>query len=77
MIFVRIIDENGLFLRDAFVDELTTNTIETACPAGFILPRWDGEKWVEGGQLTEQPQTPPTAEERLTALEDAMMLLMF
>ena len=51
--FVRIIDENGLFVEDAFVDELTEFTIETPCPDGFYLPKWDGEKWVEGKTADE------------------------
>lgn len=76
MFYVRIIDENGLFIRDDFVDELTGNTVETPCPDGFILPRWNGENWVEGGQLTEQQPPTPTPEERLTALENAVMALL-
>ena len=76
MFYVRIIDENGFFVEDAFADELTENTIETPCPAGFYKPKWDGEKWVEG--LTEQempqPTAPaPSAEDRLQALEMAML----
>ena len=53
MIFVRIIDSNGFFVEDAFVDELTEFTIETPCPDGFYLPKWDGEKWVEGKTADE------------------------
>ena len=53
MILVRIIDDNGLFIEDAFVDELTEFTIETPCPDGFYLPKWDGEKWVEGKTADE------------------------
>ena len=51
--FVRIIDSNGFFIEDAFVDELTEFTIETPCPEGFYLPKWDGEKWVEGKTADE------------------------
>ena len=62
--FVRIIDENGLFVCDDFVDELTEFTIETPCPDGFYLPRWDGEKWIEGGQApTQQLRLLPTVTE--------------
>ena len=53
MIYVRIIDSNGFFVEDAFVDELTEFTIETPCPEGFYLPKWDGEKWVEGKTAEE------------------------
>ena len=52
MLYVRIIDEQGFFLEDGFVEDLTEFTIETPCPAGFYKPRWSGEKWVEG--LTQE-----------------------
>jgi len=52
MYFARIIDENGFFVCDDFVDELTEFTIETLCPQGFYKPKWDGTKWVEG--LTQE-----------------------
>lgn len=45
---VRIIDQNGFFIEDAFVDELTEYTIQTPCPQGFHLPKWNGTEWVEG-----------------------------
>lgn len=74
MIFVRKIDKNGLFIEDAFVEEITEFTIETLCPSGFYHPKWNGETWVEGAtqeyidslQPTHQE---PTLEERLQALE--------
>jgi len=69
MYFVRIIDSNGLFVCDDFVDELTEFTIETPCSPGFYLPKWDGEKWVEGGQAPEPTTPEPTVEERVSALE--------
>ena len=53
MIYVRIIDSNGFFAEDAFVDELTEFTIETPCPSGFYLPRWNGSEWVEGKTAEE------------------------
>lgn len=67
MIFVRIIDEQGFFISDEFVDELTPKTIETPCPAGFYHPKWDGEKWVEGGQAPEPTIPEPTDIEVLQA----------
>ena len=51
--FVRIIDSNGFFIEDAFVDKLTEFTIETPCPNGFYLPKWDGTQWVEGKTVEE------------------------
>jgi hypothetical protein len=51
--FVRIIDENGFFVCDDFVDELTELTIETPCQEGLYLPKWDGSAWVEGKTTDE------------------------
>ena len=48
MKFVRIINENGIFINEDFVEELTPTTIETICSGGFYKPKWDGSKWVEG-----------------------------
>lgn len=81
MIFVRIIDGNGYFVEDAFVDELTEFTIETHCPAGFYLPRWDGTQWVEGktadeiAAITEAVTTEKTDSERLSDLETIVLEL--
>ena len=76
MYFVRIIDENGLFIEDAFVEELNEFTIETPCPGGFYLPKWDGEKWVEGGEVPQPMPQEPTQEDRLTALEDTILMML-
>ena len=58
--FVRVIDENGFFVRDDFVDSLTDENgkpiptyVETPCPAGFYLPKWNGTQWVEGKTADE------------------------
>ena len=78
MIFVRIVDENGWFLKDNFVDELTKYTITDPCPDGFYHPRRDFEnnKWYEGGPIPpkEQP-VPPTTEDRISALETLALQL--
>ena len=83
--FVRIIDDYGLFVCDDFVDELTDKTIETPCPDGFYWPKWDGEKWVEGGtpQVTDQTDITQTkiqiqsavqSATTVTELKDALLL---
>jgi len=74
--FVHIIDSNGLFVEDAFVDELTELTIETPCSEGFYHPKWNGIKWIEGGTAPEAPEAAPTETERITALENAMLELL-
>ena len=35
------------------MDELTALTIETPCPDGFYLPKWNGTQWVEGKTAEE------------------------
>ena len=82
MIYVRVIDENGLFIEDTFVEELTEFTIETPCPAGFYRPKWNGEAWEEGATQEyidnlkiNAPKAEPTLEERLTKLETENALL--
>lgn len=79
MIFVRIIDENGMYLEDAFVETLTKTTIEEPCPSGFYHPKWNGEEWVEGltAQEIEERKTEVgvTPEERIAALETALLEL--
>ena len=74
MKFVRVIDKNGMFIEDAFVEELTEFTIDAPCPSGFYTPKWNGEEWVEGAtqeyidSLQASPQE-PSIEDRINALE--------
>ena len=78
MLYVRIIDEQGLFIEDAFVEDLTEFTIETPCPSGFYRPRWNGTEWVEGlseeeiAELTKPVPQEPTVEERLEQTEQLL-----
>jgi hypothetical protein len=82
--FVRIIDETGLFVEDAFVDELSEFTIEAPCPNGFYRPRWNGETWAEGLTQAEidaikaaQSASPqPTLEELAENVNAAMVAVM-
>lgn len=72
--FVRVIDTNGLFIRDDFVDELTEFTIETPCPDGFYLPKWSGSAWIEGKTADEiaaikNVPVEKTSEQRISELE--------
>lgn len=53
MKYVHIVDINGSFVEDAFVDELTEFTIETPVNDGFYKPKWDGSQWVEGLSQSE------------------------
>ena len=74
---------NGLFVEDVICD--APPTLEDGCPdptyiyapvppnAGFYHPRWDGDKWVEGGAAPEPVAPKPTIEERLAAVEAATL----
>lgn len=79
--YVRLIDTNGFFIEDAFVEELTEFTVETPCPDGFYLPKWNGTQWVEGKTAEEinairnSVVVEPTAEERISALETLVLEL--
>ena len=86
MIFVRIIDNNGFFVEDAFVESLTdvdgnpiSTYIETPCPDGFYLPRWNDTQWVEGKTAEEiaaiksNAVIEKTAEQRIDELETLVL----
>ena len=53
MKYVRLIDSNGFFIEDSFVETLTSLTIETPCKGAFYKPKWNGTKWIEGLTQTE------------------------
>ena len=53
-----------------------THYIETPCPDGFYLPKWDGTQWIEGGTAPIPTATEPTLEERTKVNEDAILALM-
>ena len=77
--FVRIIDSNGFFVEDAFVDELTEFAVETPCPDGFYLPKWNGTQWVEGKTAEEiaaivaSVVVEKTADQRISELETLVL----
>lgn len=88
MIFVRIIDNNGFFVEDAFVESLTDadgnpipTYIETPCPDGFYLPKWDGTQWIEGKTAEEiavikaNVVVEKTSEQRISDLETLVLQL--
>lgn len=79
------IDENGFFLEDVILedeDNTPNNCIETKCPEGFYLPRWNGKEWIEGLTQAEIDKIKnvtqePTLEERINALEMLELERMF
>ena len=84
MLFLHKVDDNGLFIEDCILEAFPTledgtpdtHFIETPVPQGFILPKWDGTQWVEGGTAPEPQTAEPTIEERVKAAEDAIVVLM-
>lgn len=74
---IRVINkETGMFLRDDFdFNPETEIGLEVEPAQGFYLPKWDGEKWVEGKTQAEIdaikadiPQE-PTPEQRIADME--------
>ncbi len=73
---VHKIDENGYFVEDVILKEgetIPNNYIEIRPPQPCYKPRWDGTEWVEEGEPPKPKPKPITAEERLEALEQAML----
>ena len=66
----------GLMIDVVSPNVVGDDIVETPCPDGFYLPKWDGEKWVEGKTAEEiaaikASVTAPalTEADRITALE--------
>ncbi len=81
MLFVRIIDNEGFFIVDDFVEEITEFTIETLIPNGMyavsgITPKWDGTQWLEVVAKPEMPiVTEPTEIEQLRTDVDYISIM--
>ena len=79
MIYVRIIDSNGFFIEDAFVDELTEFTIEAPIPNGMyavmgVTPKWDGAQWIEVVPApTVEVVVEKSTDERISELETLVL----
>ena len=43
----------GLMIDVVSPDEIGEDIIETPCPDGFYLPKWNGTQWVEGKTAEE------------------------
>jgi len=80
---LRVIDERtNLFLRDDFsFDEKTEIGLDVEPSQGLYLPKWDGEKWVEGRTQEEidlikaSIVIEPTIEERVTNTETKVVTI--
>jgi hypothetical protein len=76
----RIIDKNGMFLRDdtQWNENEVALDIEPNNDLGLYQPKWNGTEWVEGATEIPTPiQQAPTLEERLQALEQLELERMF
>ena len=82
----RIIDSNGLFLRDDFEANEGEIALDVAPAQGFYQPKWDGTQWVEGAtqeyidnllasQVTlAKPTTDEVLDNLITTLVDRVVL---
>jgi len=87
--FLRKIDDTGLFVEDVITDAVPTilgaggeeipdpHYITEPYQGGFYWPKWDGEKWVEGGTEPEAatPGLDQTKDQVRTAVESATTIL--
>jgi hypothetical protein len=73
----RITDLDGLFLRDDFTFNPETEIGLDVIPAqGFILPKWNGTEWIEGGVKSTEIIVPiPTVEEKIELLAEKVQTL--
>ena len=79
----RVIDkETNLFIRDDFLfNEETEIGLDVEPSQGFYLPKWDGEKWVEGKTREEidfiktSVAIEPTIEERVEITETKVVTI--
>jgi hypothetical protein len=77
-------DENGLYKEPVLLEEgqeVPINCIVDIVPEGLYLPKWDGTQWVEGLTLEainrlKNTVLPPSQEDRIKSLEDALLMLM-
>jgi hypothetical protein len=61
--------------------ELPTDCIADTVPEGLYHPKWDGSQWVEGMSQEaidriKNTVLPPSQEDRIKSLEDALLMLM-
>ena len=75
---LRITDLNGIFLRDDFTfDEETEIGLDTEPAQGLYTPKWDGEKWIEAGQIPEPvPQVPTELDLLMLAVAELADIVM-
>jgi len=61
------IDSDGYFVEDVLIEDsesIPSDCIETICPQGFIKPKWDNSKWIEGGIISVKVETDEDKKER-------------
>ena len=75
----RRIDRNGFYVDDETTPAKGLTIIEAPCPVGLFRPKWDGEKWIEGGSAPVDETEALKAkvallEPKLTAIESTPTL---
>lgn len=78
------VDENGIYIEPIIVGEkedIPYNYIDEKPPNGLYRPKWTGTEWIEDmtqeeiDKMKSRPN-PPTQEERIQALEAALLDLL-
>lgn len=81
------IDDNGFYAKPAIIkddDLIPDSCVIYKWDKPLYKPKWNGSEWFEGATpeeiaelnvLNNQPQE-PTTEERITALEDALLMIL-
>lgn len=76
-IYVVNVDENGTIL-----DKDKSHLISIDPPHGLFKAKWTGTEWIEGAtqeeidELTKAEPSPPTMEQRVTELENMILMMM-
>jgi hypothetical protein len=63
------IDSEGFYIGDVLEDSGINPDVMVICPDGFIRPKWDGTRWVEGGIAPEPLPILPTEAEQIVQLK--------
>lgn len=72
------IDKNGYFVEDVILqenEEIPPDCVTIRPPQPCYKPRWNGTEWIEEGEPSKTTKQLPMLDERIEALEQAMLEL--
>jgi len=75
-VYLANLEENNYYNGEEWI-EIDFDYVEVKPPHAKVV-RWDGSKWIVIEEYPIEPiePQPPTPEERLTAVEEALLLLL-